>query len=191
MPTQHTTTTYCWSELSTHAQDKAIEQIRELLAGAWWDESDNEDIAATMLYALADAFQSPGYDTHGEADFPGIEGLKVESWNLDRNEYNLSGCLTPATAPALPWPEKAKQFVFKSHGSGAYVEVEATEGEWVAWEDQIDPPAEFDNAINDAVAKALEAGQTEYDYKTGEEWARQRCEEDTDEFYDDGSLYRS
>lgn len=189
MPTEHVHVTYNFDELSTTAQDKALAEVADHLAGAWWNSSDNDDIAETMLFTLAREFKSPGYDDYGPADFPGIEGLTVEEWDIERGTYKLGGCLTPTTAPALPWKNGPAQFNFNRDGSSyldwgdlEYDDSYTDKFKSLAYEG-------FDKVIRDAIAAALKAGAAEVEYKISEEYAREWIDGNDPQFNEDGTLH--
>lgn len=179
---QHTVTTYTFSELSPEAQERALEQIREKLAGPWWDSADTEAVGESILYGLAEALKSPGWDTHGEGDFPGIPLLTITSWSVgDRGEHvTCTGELDPENAPALPWGgfglgklERGSTRVrwYDTHPYRGLSEDRLTE----AWDD--------------ALATALAAGRAEMEYRTGEEYAREWLENnDVERFLEDGEM---
>lgn len=193
MPKQHTYTTYSFEELSEEAQARAVGEIRERLGGEWWDSYDTDSIGEIMLYVLAEKLRSPGWDTYGPGDFPGIDALTVDSWDLDRGEsYNLSGTLTRENAPALPWPEDA-----------GYARIGRTNIEWTCdyrdlwyadsypeWMLDRDRPdcVAFWDAWDSAVSDAIAAGREEVEYQSSEERAGQYIECNAPEFDEDGSL---
>lgn len=79
------TTVYSFEELSEKAQRGAIESV-QLSLSENWDSSDFEHITEAMRYKLAEVLKSPGWDTFGPADFPGIDGVELGEWDLERAE---------------------------------------------------------------------------------------------------------
>ncbi len=73
-----TRTLFTYEELSEKAQERARDDYREHVY------IEPEEIETEMLYSIADALKSPGFDTYGPSDFPGIDGLKITEWDLDR-----------------------------------------------------------------------------------------------------------
>lgn len=124
MPTEHTKLSYTYEELDADAQRKAVEAIAEKLSGEWWDENDIEQVGETIVYALAEAFKTPGWDTFGEGDFPGIDGVSVKEWDLDRGEMiSADGLIGPGNAPGLTWPTAVSYVELngKHHGTSINV----------------------------------------------------------------------
>jgi hypothetical protein len=197
---------YTFAELSEAAQQKAIQGICELLAGPWWDGSDNDDIGNTIVYALAERFNSSEWDTKGEGDFPGIAGVSIEAWSMDRSQIlAVAGTLDRQNAPGLPWIDGIKEVQLTAHcGDSTSIELIEREAEctcsdnWLSPHDDgcpsqtppvIDTTARMalETAVMEALHDAWKAGETEMEYKTGEEWAKQLAEDY--EFTDDGTLY--
>jgi len=192
-------TVYSLDELEPDAQEKAIEGIAEKLGGDWWDSSDIDDIASVMAYTLANEFDTPEHGKWGVADFPGIDGVTLESWDLDRGSYvGLRGTLTRENAPALPWADGVVEVGLTSRRD--YTEIDV-----VTDEDELDPEQERDltvvreecKALADTVQAAVEAamqaalrdGRAELEYKTGAEYAKGFIESNEYEFLEDGTLY--
>lgn len=98
------TDVFTFAELSPAAQERAVEILREKLGGVWWDQHDNDSVAAAMLYSLASALGTPAHGNHSEDDFPGIDGVRLDGWSLDRGQcIAVSGHLDRGNAPGLPW----------------------------------------------------------------------------------------
>jgi hypothetical protein len=197
--TPDTFAVYQLDELEPDAREKAIEGIAEKLGGDWWDSNDIDDIASVMVYTLANEFGTPEHGKWGVADFPGIDGVTLESWDLDRGSYvGLRGTLTRENAPALPWADGVVEVGLTSRRD--YTEIDV-----VTDEDELDPEQERDltvvreecKALADAVQAAVEAamqaalrdGRAELEYKTGAEYAKGFIESNEYEFLEDGTLY--
>jgi hypothetical protein len=125
MPTQHISYSWRFDELSEAAQRKAVETVAGKLGGDWWDQADTDDIGATIQYQLAEVLKSPGWDTVGEGDFPGIDGVTVQGWDLDRGDYvSVGGALTRKNAPGLAWPDHAEHVELHEGRNGTGIDVE-------------------------------------------------------------------
>jgi hypothetical protein len=174
---------FAFSELDTDAQERAVSNVRELLNGSWWDSADTEDIGDVILWVLAEAFHSPGWDTYGSGDFPGIDGCQLDGWDLERGQsIELRGTLTPDTAPALPWHDGMVGLTFdRTYRLGA-----------VQWDSDADlfddemgeAERAMDTAVAAAFALALRAGEDEMGHKTSEESALDWCENNDHQEYD-------
>lgn len=177
-------TVYQFSELTPDAQENAVLHVRELLAGDWWDSSDQDDIQDAMVYTLAERLGSPRWDTHGSVDFPGIATVTVQSWDLGRRQHlAVSGTLTRENAPLLPWVDGITEVDLIAHRYGTQVDV---------IEDEPDtcPPREratIEGAVTDALHSAWKAGESETERKTSEEYAREEIEANGREFLEDGT----
>lgn len=197
MPREIITTVYKFAELSTESQSRAIESVAGMLSRNWGDLSDLEDMTNNLVYSLAEKFGSPGWDTFGAGDFPGIDGVRLDGWDLDRGErLDLAGTLTRENAPALPWAEHIDSVeLSSSHYSGSRIYVTASEDEFVphaeydafiaAWDKHTEP---MRIAIESAIAEALSAGRTELDYLTSAEYAQEWIEGNEPEFTESGDL---
>lgn len=201
------TRVYKFDELTDAAKERAIESVREKLGGAWWDGGDNDDVQATMVYTLAENLRTPGWDTFGVADFPGVDGVTVDGWDVERHQsLAVSGTLTRETAPGLPWADGIDHVALTGYRSDSTtVELVESEPDCKCSPDHyLDPhdagcPALADNpataeqrgtleqAVRDALSAAWTGGEKEAEYKTGEEWARQVA--DDREFTEDGNLH--
>lgn len=125
MPTAHTRFSYKYEELSDDAKQTAVETIAGKLAGDWWDENDIERVSETILYKLAEIFRSPGWDTFGAGDFPGITGVTLDGWDLERGAHVLvRGHLDRDNAPGLPWTDSVGGVTLTSHNYGTTVDAE-------------------------------------------------------------------
>lgn len=193
---------YPFNELGEEAQARAVEVLREKLGGEWWDQGDNDDVRDAMIYTLAEKVKTPGWDTYGVADFPGIDGVTVDGWNLDRNQaLAVSGTLDRANAPALPWTTSIDHVdLSPAFGDGTRIRVETTEPDCTCPEDPAasdhldgcpvtqhpEGEDEMKQAVQNALSEAWSAGEKEAEYKAGEENARQVAE--GYEFTVDGEL---
>jgi hypothetical protein len=182
-----TRTVYSFDELSEPAQDKAVEQVREKFAGPWWDSGDIDDVAAEIHLALAEELGSPGAAESGAADFDGIDGITLEAWDTDHLTVAFRGILHRDNAPNLPWAEGIEDVHLAGIGHRRtteidprnYDDVEATEHEH---ETMI-------NAIKDLLYVAIMAGRVEVERKTGDEAAREWCQDnENQEYEEDGTL---
>lgn len=106
MPTAHTRYSFTFDELSDQAKATAVESIAEKLGGDWWDSDDIERVSRTIVYKLGEVLTSPGWDTFGEGDFPGVAGVTLDGWDIERGQHvALNGDLTRENAPSLPWAD--------------------------------------------------------------------------------------
>lgn len=194
-------TVYTLDELSPSAREKAISAIAEKLGGAWWDSADIDDISDMIRYTLANAFGVPGHDNYGEADFPGIPGVELDGWDLDRGgSVALRGTLTRENAPRLPWADGIVEVRLTTVRSGNYTSVDIETDE-----DELDPANELDltvarercgeladameEAIENAMHAALKSGREEMEYRTSVEYAEQEILANEREFLADGTPY--
>jgi hypothetical protein len=192
-------TVYGLDELDADAQQKAIEHVAAKLGDDWWDSHDIQDITDVMMYALADELGAPNLGEWGVADYPGIDGVDPDGWDLDRGSYlGLKGTLTRENAPKLPWQPGLVEVLLSTGRDYTTVDVQ--------WdEDERDPEQERDltvvreeckmladameQAVERAMGAALAAGRKELEYKTSEEYARETIEANGYEFLEDGTMY--
>lgn len=191
---------YHLDELEPEARERAVEAIADKLASDWWDESDIDDISNVIVYALANEFGTPGHGEHGVADFPGIPGVGLDGWDLDRGSYvALRGTLTRENAPRLPWEDGIVEVTLTAGRGYTWVDVEIDEDE-VDLMNLPDLPdnrrrrvgyieIEMEEAVRNALHAALKSGRTEMEYKTGEENAVSMIEASGYEFEADGTPY--
>lgn len=176
MPTAHTRFSFKYEELSDAAKKTAVEAVAEKLGGDWWNSDDAERVSETITYKLAEIFQSPEWDTTGESDFPGIDGITLSGWDLDRGSYILvSGTVTRENAPGLPWSDSIAHAILSERRS--YVSIDAipediaftcaTCGQDALWEAGTDdgprhitqvPGGNVDDDATDADHKPVKAG---------------------------------
>lgn len=186
----HETTLYTFDELSEDAQGEALKAVSDKLGGDWWDSNDNDDIREVMTYALAAQLGTPGHENYGCGDFPGIPGIKLDGWDLDRGQrIDVRGIFTPENAPNLPWkhgiahvvmrPNRHVEIDVHADDETLYVNVAATAAAVTAME----------QAIREALAAAWQAGEKEAEYKSSEEAARDWIESNAPEFEEDGTLW--
>lgn len=189
MPTEHKHITYSFDELSEEAKETAVKETSNKLAGDWWDQNDIDDLSDTMLGTLSEQLKTPGWEESPDGSCLAALGVKHTEWDLDRRTYKVSGCLTPTTAPALPWPTDATQWGSSRDFHGWKLYVSEDDGyEDTADESRPDVIA-FRDAWDKALGAALNAGQTEYDYKTGEVYAREWLEGNGGTFNEDGTQH--
>lgn len=204
-----TVVVYQLEELDASAQEKAIDAIRERLGGDWWDEHDNADVGAAMLYSLAGTLQAPGWDTFGSGDFPGIAGVTMNGWDIGRGQsLALDGTLDRDNAPMLPWVEGIAEVSLSGIRSDSTVvdvvdadpECTCAHGGWESHHEPGCPTLTHQAAtdaqrevmrqvVRDAIHTAWKAGSDEADYKTSDEYTRQWIDANGCEFLSDGTLY--
>lgn len=189
-----TRTVFKFEELDERAQQRALDTIAGKLVGDWWDQHDNDDIAATMVYTFAEKLRAPGCDKYGVGDFPGIAGVKLEEWDLDRGQtIKFKGHLDRDNAPGLPWAEGIEAVVLTAYRWENNLHVE-TDWEVPETDEEATRVSALVEAMRDAVEDALHtawrAGRDEMEYKGGEEYARDWVEANEPEFDEDGDLDR-
>jgi hypothetical protein len=208
--TSVTTEVFTFDELTEEAQAKAVEVVREWLAGPGWDDDDNDAVKNAMVWELAAKLGTPGVHEHGEADFPGIDGVRCDGWSLDRGRLLLlSGALTRDNAPSLPWVEGIAQVELEVHQSDRLMvtvvdaDPDCTCGDvdpWVSSHDEDCPTAQpcpvtdaqrgaLERAVRDLISEAWMAGEKEAEGRTSEEFARDEIDAQGYEFTADGQLY--
>lgn len=180
-----TKTVYTFEELSEAAQDRAVEHVCEKLAGSWWDSSDIDDVGDEIHLSFAEALRSPGHADYGPADFPGIDGVTLEAWDVDHRTVAFRGVLTRDNAPALPWVDGLDVVWLRSGRASTTVDpLNADESE--ACQHDHD---KMISAVQDALYEAITAGRDAYEHKTSEESARNWCEDNEEQEYEeDGTL---
>lgn len=195
---------YEFDELSDQAQERAVEVIREKLDGVWWDSADNEDVQDAIVYALAGKLGTPGRDAYGAADFPGVDGVSVDGWDVDRHQsLAVSGRLDRDNAPALPWADGLDHVELLGRRSN-FTSVDTIECDPADCTCPTDQPAHdedcpslveatdeqhrtLDQAVRDALSEAWSAGEAEAERKTGEQYAREKAADH--QFTETGELY--
>lgn len=164
-----------FDQLSAEAQETAVANVRDRMAGQWWESDDSHQVGMTILFSFATSIKAPFSDSCGEGDFPGIVNVELTGWTVDGNNYaTFAGWLTPDNAPALPWTEALDRVILTGERTGTVI---APETHWQ--NDNEATPAEIDameQAVRDAINDAISAGVAEYEYKTGDEVARDYAE---------------
>lgn len=189
MPTEHISYSYKFDELSDEAKGWAIEAVAGKLGGDWWDSDDVENVSETILYKLAEILQSPGWDKFGPGDFPGIGGVKLQGWDVDRGgNIQVSGELSRTNAPGLPWSDAVGNVLLESSHYGTNVGV-AEGDEDLPEAAQRDACLALAQVVQDALSEALSAGHKQVEYIISEENARAHIEAIDPDFDEDGSLF--
>lgn len=180
-----TKTVYSFDELTDEAKDRAVGLVREKLYGDWWDSSDIDDVGNEIHLAFAEALQSPGHADHGPDDFPGIDGVTLEAWDTDRRDVAFRGILTRENAPLLPWRVGLDVVWLRSSRTRSSVDplnVDGVEASKEAHDEMID-------AVVAALEEAILAGVSIVEHKTSEATAREWCENnEVQEYEEDGTL---
>lgn len=179
-------TVYTLDELEPGAREKAIEGITEKLGGDWWDSSDIDDISDVMRYTLANKFGTSNHGEWGVSDFPGIPGVELRGWDLDRADYvALSGTLDRENAPALPWVDGIEVVSLTEGRDFTMIVVEFDD---TLTDDDVTLANDaMEEAIRDAMHEAKRDGRAEIEHKTGPEWAEEVASDR--EFLADGTFY--
>ncbi len=185
-----TKTVFTFDELDEAAQDRAVELIREKFAGDWWDSSDIDDIAAEIHLAFAEGLGSPGSSESGPADFDDIDGVTLEAWDTDHLTVSFRGVLHRDNAPNLPWVEDINDVTLTGSRRQGSIYVNVGEmGDGLR--PLIDEFAceEMRRAVQDLLDVAILAGRAEFEHKTSDEVARDWCENnESQEYEEDGTL---
>lgn len=185
------TTVYRFEELSDAAKRAAIRNISEMLST--WDQNDIDRMNETITYALADALKSPGWDTYGEGDFPGIDGCKVTGWDLDRGQkLDVVGTLNRDNAPALPWTYVIDYVHLTEQRIGNGIDVRLDTDQIDDWDTPANERAAnaMEQAVKDAIRAAWKAGREEMEHQYSDEYATDWIDGNQPEFTVDGVLYR-
>jgi hypothetical protein len=191
---------YHLDELEPAAREKAVEAIAAKLGGEWWDSSDIDDVSDVIRYTLANEFGTPGHGDYGVGDFPGIDGVTLDGWDLDGGGYlSLSGTLTRENAPRLPWTDGLVEVTLVGGRDYTSISVEIDEDEV----DLMNLPdlgrnradrvrfigGEMGQAVRNAMSAALKSGRDEVAYRTSPEYAEGVIEANEYEFLEDGTPY--
>lgn len=187
MPTVITptpTTVYDFAELDPAAQERAVTALVDQRAHRAYEDGEEDDIAATIVWNLARALGTPGWMEHGEEDFPGIPGVELVSWRVNWGPFvAIEGTLTRANAPGLPWIDGVESVMLAHHG-GDTTSVGVLGGESP---DEVRP---LHDAAFAAINAAREAGERRHEWLMGAEKARHDCEDDLEWLYlADGTRY--
>lgn len=190
MPTEHVVLSYKFDELSDDARDRALADVAAKLGGEWWDSFHDEQVSDSIMYRLASALRSPGWDSFGEGDFPGIDGVKLIGWDVGRGSHvQVSGRLTRENAPALPWSDAIDGVELGGDAYGTSVTVFESLDDERSQEALEQACMYFRQAVQDALAEALHAGREQADYMCSTEYAAQWIDGNDPEFYENGSLF--
>lgn len=191
---------YQLDELEPVAREKAIEAIANKLGGDWWDSNDIDDVSDVIRYTLANEFGTPGHGNYGVGDFPGIDGVELDSWDMDRDGYvGLRGTLTRENAPRLPWQDGIVEVTLTAGRDYTSVSVDIDEDEV----DLMNLPdlghnradrvrfieGAMEQAVEHAMHAAIKSGRAEIEHKTSEEYAEGMIEANEYEFEADGTPY--
>lgn len=181
---------YELDELDPEARLAAIWNVRHQLTGPWWGETDIESIAEEIVYGIANQLASPGWNTFGAGDFPGIDGVQLVGWDVERDlSAQLDGTLTRENAPALPWIDEIHAVRLSSAPRGGHTFIEVV----VEDVEAVEPDAMV-STMRDAVLAAidygLQDGRAQLEYLTSDARAEEDALANGREFYADGRLYQ-
>lgn len=188
-PTPHVRFSYTFADLSEDAKQKALDTIAGKLSGDWFDDGHREDIASTITMNLAVSIAFPGQEKYGEGDFPGIDGVKLESWDADRGEAGFHGTLTRENAPGLDWPDEVYAVDLDARrfgGTTITVELDEDTEETADVEAVADA---FKQTVREKIQEAATAGVRQAEYIGSEENAQDYIDGNDPEFTEDGDLF--
>lgn len=186
---------FALDELEPDAKEKAVETVAGKLGGDWWDQDDIDDIGNAIVWSLANKLGTPGHEKYGDADFPGIPGVKLTEWDADRGKIVVRGTLTRENAPSLPWTEGLTEVRLENPGlwQGTYTMVDTAMHPLTLGRAERAELVQQQETMHEAVEQALHAaladGRREMEYKTSTGYAREWIEANGLEFYADGRLY--
>jgi hypothetical protein len=189
------------AELKAREDQAAYEAARATLDVALWDDDvHTESIGETIRYAFAGALKSPGWDTYGEGDFPGIDQVTLAGWDLGRGAYvSLSGTLTPENAPALPWHPWIESVTLTAnrHGTAIFAN-DSDDAPYVPWQTPESGPSpqvreltdvrdKIVRAVWEALNEALAGAQRQAEYYSSQEYLDETAEANGYEFDTNGA----
>lgn len=169
------TTVYDVHELREHHPD-GFERAHDRFAEDYWRSGlGHEEVPEVLTYGIAGGFKTPGWDTYGQGDFPGIPGISIDEWDMEygREYLRLEGTLCREDAPGLPWPEDCDRARFGRAnrdwtGSHRELLLEDSYPEWIADEEREDVQA-FWARLDEIIADALLDARKEVEYRQSEE----------------------
>jgi hypothetical protein len=183
---------YTFAELTGTARQNATDAIIEALA-----DDRYEAARETVLWALAERLKTPGWDEYGPGDFPGIGGLDLVDWDIDRGYYvALSGEFNEDNAPGLPWPRLISRVQVSARRSGTSYDEFSYDEDYAdaqglashAWIEARDKATEqIESAIDEAITYALSVASKEYDHQLSDEYIAEVADGNEWEFLEDGT----
>jgi hypothetical protein len=178
---------YSFDDLGDEAKERAIREMTERLLGPWWDQHDDDRLQETIVYTFAQELRTPGWDTYGCGDFPGISGVEFASWSIGSYDDQVipKGRLTRENAPALPWTEHISAVELGEPGLGRIYVWQSDAHQPGTGADAVEA---IETAVRDAISAALKAGQEEYEYMGSREAVTDLITASDYEFYQDGSF---
>jgi hypothetical protein len=189
-------TYYTLAELKEHhpnGYERAMDALRSIL----WEDSQRESVSDDIAYEFARRVGEPTVDRYGEGDYPGVPGVGLKGWDLERGSYvAFAGTLEREHCPGLPWDETGWLDVVRltagQHGTG--IEVVSSEEDdvpYIGWHERTfteDQQRLFDmrqamaDAVQDALSEALASGQRAAEAMSGEEYLLETAEANEWEF---------
>lgn len=200
MPTEHIRISYKFNELDESAQEKAVSDVAAKMSGDWWDEDDNDAVGAVIRMGFAEAIGTPGTEKSGVDDFPGIDGITLESWScgyMQSDHIGFAGSLTRENAAKLPWVDGIASVTLEAPRDRTTTWIVMDDAECIC--DQFTSVREPDceahtpnpateaqiqamrEAIDAALATAHQAGYAKIEHIGSSEYAREWIE--SNEFY--------
>ena len=169
-------TLYTLEELESEAREVAMDEVRERFCDHWVDEVMLADaIREAWAFALAE-------DGAGQGSRPDLEDM-VTGWDIHTSSIDIVGTLTPDNAPKLPWPDFIPSIDWERNGY---------------WVDGRDPENQeeaeaYTNlvlAMEAARDSAIEAGESELEYRYSNEGVAEMIEANPMLFDEHGNYVR-
>ena len=173
--------------------DTARQDAIEAMASRVYQWTEASDLASTIVFEIAHALQTPGRDDYGPGDFPGIDGLELWEWDVERLDITARGSLTLESAPALPWGMLESYRLGGGHDYAAAYYTDK-DGYWIEVAEFLDEddaaiPLAFnilEQAIREALHDGIVAARDELEYRCSEAAIIEDCEANEQEFTVDG-----
>lgn len=184
------------AELKAREDRNAYDKARDTLDVTLWNDGvHTEGVAESIRYAFGGAVKAPGWDTFGEGDFPGVQGVELHGWDLERGSFvEFVGTLTRENAPGLPWHGWLEEVLLTGTRWGTSIRVDPSmDAPYIGW-DTVAPPELKDvvdamqSAVRDALNDALSAGQKQAEWYSSEEYIDETAQANGYEFDTNGDM---
>jgi hypothetical protein len=190
------------AELKAREDRNAYEKAKDALDSALWNDGmHTEGVGEAIRYALGGAVKAPGWDTFGEGDFPGVQGVELNGWDLERGAHvSFAGILTPENSPGLPWHAWLEDVRLIANRYGTTISpTDSEDAPHIPWST---PAGGFSDeqqelfalrdameaAVQEALGDALSAGQKEAEWYSSEEYLDETAEANSWEFDTHGRM---